>query len=31
VGLADAEIRGQHLGGWSHILTELSGLTGASN
>ena len=26
VGLADAEIRGKHHGGWSHILTELSGL-----
>ncbi len=23
-GLADAEIRGKHHGGWSHILTELS-------
>jgi uncharacterized protein YndB with AHSA1/START domain len=27
VGLADAEIRDKHHGGWSHILTELSGLT----
>jgi uncharacterized protein YndB with AHSA1/START domain len=27
VGLADAEIRGKHHGGWSHILTELSGIT----
>jgi uncharacterized protein YndB with AHSA1/START domain len=26
-GLADAEIRGKHHVGWSHILTELSGLT----
>lgn len=27
VGLADAEIRGKHHDGWSHILTELSALT----
>jgi uncharacterized protein YndB with AHSA1/START domain len=26
VGLADADIRGKHHGGWSHILTELSEL-----
>jgi uncharacterized protein YndB with AHSA1/START domain len=26
-GLADAEIRGMHDVGWSHILSELSGLT----
>ena len=25
-GLADAEIRNTHHGGWSHILTELSGV-----
>ena len=30
VGLADAEIRSKHHGGWSHILTELSGLTSDS-
>ena len=28
VGLASAEIRGMHDMGWSHILTELSALTG---
>lgn len=27
VGLADAEIRDKHHAGWSHILTELSGVT----
>jgi len=26
-GLTDAEIRNKHHGGWSHILTELSGVT----
>jgi len=30
VGLADAEIRGKHHVGWSHILTELSGVTSDS-
>ena len=29
VGLADAEIRSKHHDGWSQILTELSGLSGA--
>src|SRR5688500_10025583 len=29
VGLADAEIRRKHDGGWSHILTVLSGMTSA--
>lgn len=29
VGLADAEIRDKHDVGWSHILTELSGITAA--
>ena len=29
VGLADAEIRNQHHGGWSHILTLLSEVTAA--
>jgi uncharacterized protein YndB with AHSA1/START domain len=29
VGLADAEIRSKHHGGWSHILTELFALTAA--
>lgn len=29
VGLADTEIRRKHDVGWSHILTELSGMTSA--
>ena len=30
-GLANAEIRGKHHDGWSHILTELSALTGGTH
>ena len=29
VGLADADIRSMHRDGWSHILSELSGVTAA--
>ena len=31
VGLAAAEIRSRHHEGWSHILTELSGVTAAAD
>ncbi|MGQ0643218.1 MAG: SRPBCC family protein [Gemmatimonadaceae bacterium] len=31
VGLPDAEIRSRHHEGWSHILSELSGVTAAPN
>jgi uncharacterized protein YndB with AHSA1/START domain len=31
VGLADAEIRSKHEGGWSHILTELSRMTSGAD